>query len=429
MAPNRKAVIAWSLYDWANSVFATTVMVAFFPVFFKSFWCQGIPATLSTERFGVGNSITGIVIAALSLIFGAYADTGRDKKKLLGYFMLLGVCGTAALYWVPQGEWLPALLLFSIATIGWSCSCLFYDSLLLDVAEKERMDFVSSLGFAFGYLGGGILFAFNLLMVMKPAIFGLDDKVHAVRASFLSAGVWWLAFSVPIFIFVKYRRYAHVSGARAIIADSFRRLGETAIKIMQRKELLLFLIAYWLYYDGVITFIKMATDFGLSIGFPAQSVMIALLAVQFVSFPASLLFGSWAGKFGARRIIIIGIIIYLIVILFGVFFLTKPIHFIFFACLTALAQGGIQSLSRSYFGKLVPHEDATEYFGFYNVVGRMAIVGPAMVGVIARLLFNGGIESTVASRIGMASTAILFLAGGFLLIAADHARLDAQERA
>jgi UMF1 family MFS transporter len=173
----------------------------------------------------------------------------------------------------------------------------------------------------------------------------------------------------------------------------------------------------------------MATDFGLSIGFPAQSVMIALLAVQFVSFPASLLFGSWAGKFGARRIIIIGIIIYLIVILFGVFFLTKPIHFIFFACLTALAQGGIQSLSRSYFGKLVPHEDATEYFGFYNVVGRMAIVGPAMVGVIARLLFNGGIESTVASRIGMASTAILFLAGGFLLIAADHARLDAQERA
>jgi MFS transporter, UMF1 family len=429
MAPNRKAVIAWSLYDWANSVFATTVMVAFFPVFFKSFWCQGVPATLSTERFGVGNTITGVIIAILSLLFGAYADTGRDKKKLLGYFMLLGVCTTAALYWVPQGQWLPALLLFSIATIGWSCSCLFYDSLLLDVAEKERMDFVSSLGFAFGYLGGGILFAFNLLMVMKPAFFGLADKAHAVRASFLSAGVWWLAFSLPIFIFVKYRRYAHVSGARAIVADSFRRLGETAIKIMQRKELLLFLIAYWLYYDGVITFIKMATDFGLSIGFPAQSVMIALLAVQFVSFPASLLFGSWAGKFGARRIIIIGIIIYLIVIFFGVFFLTKPIHFIFFACLTALAQGGIQALSRSYFGKLVPHEDATEYFGFYNVVGRMAIVGPAMVGVIARLLFNGGIESTVASRIGMASTAILFLAGGFLLIAADHARLDAQERA
>jgi UMF1 family MFS transporter len=429
MPSDRKMVIAWSLYDWANSAFATTVMVAFFPVFFKSFWCQGVPATLSTERFGIGNTLTGVFIAVLSLFLGAYADTGRDKKKLLGYFMLVGVCATAALYWVPRGEWPAALLLFSVATIGWSCSCLFYDSLLLDVADKERMDFVSSLGFAMGYLGGGILFALNLLMVMKPDFFGLADKSHAVRASFLSVALWWLVFSLPILIFIKYRRFAHVSGARAILNDSLRRLAGTAVKIARRRELLLFLIAYWLYYDGVITFIKMATDFGLSIGFPAESVMIALLSVQFVSFPASLLFGAWAGKFGARRIIVIGIIIYLIVIFFGVLFLTKPMHFIFFACLTALAQGGIQALSRSYFGKLIPHEDATEYFGFYNVVGRMAIVGPAMVGILAQALYRFGVASPIASRIGMASTAILFLAGGFLLIAADHARLEAREHA
>jgi UMF1 family MFS transporter len=429
MPSDRRAIIAWSLYDWANSVFATTVMVAFFPVFFKSFWCQGVSATLSTERFGIANTVTGIVIAALSLFLGAFADTGRDKKKLLGYFMLLGVCATAALYWVPKGEWLPAILLFSTATLGWSCSCLFYDSLLLDVAEKERMDFISSLGFAFGYLGGGILFAVNLVMVMKPSLFGFADKSHAVRFSFLTAALWWLVFSLPLFIYVKYRRYARVSGARAILSDSMRRLGGTMKKIMQRRELLFFLIAYWLYYDGVVTFIKMATDFGLSIGFPSESVMIALLAVQFVAFPSSLLFGSWAGKFGGRRVIITGIIIYLIVITFGVLFLEKPAHFIFFACLTGLAQGGIQALSRSYFGKLIPPEDAAEYFGFYNVVGRMAIIGPAMVGILAQTLDGLGVAGALASRVGMASTAILFLAGGFMLIAADHARIDAQERA
>jgi len=350
MAPDRKAVFAWSLYDWANSVFATTVMVAFFPAFFKSFWCQGVSATLSTERLGIGNTVAGIAIALLSLFLGAFADTGRDKKKLLGYFMILGVCSTAAFYWIPQGEWLAALILFGIANIGFSCSCLFYDSLIVDVAENERMDQVSSLGFAFGYLGGGILFAINLVMIMKPAFFGFADKAHAVRASFLSVAVWWFIFSLPLFIFVKYRRYAKVSGARAIAMDSLRRLAKTSKKIIERKELLLFLIAYWLYYDGVITFIKMATDFGLSIGFPSESVMIALLAVQFVAFPSSLVFGSWAGRFGARRIIITGIIIYLVVIFFGVSFLTRPAHFIFFACLTGLAQGGIQALSRSYFG-------------------------------------------------------------------------------
>jgi UMF1 family MFS transporter len=429
MSPARRAVIAWSMYDWANSVFATTVMVAFFPVFFKSFWCQGVSATLSTERLGIGNTVAGIIIAIFSLLLGAFADTGRDKKKLLGAFMLLGVCATAAFYWVPRGEWLPALILFSVATIGWSCSCLFYDSLLLDVASKERMDFVSSLGFAMGYLGGGLLFALNMLMVMKPGLFGLIDKPHAVKVSFLSAAVWWLIFSLPILIFVKYRRYARVSGARAIVADSFRRLAGTAKKIVRRRELLFFLIAYWLYYDGVVTFIKMATDFGLSIGFPSESVMIALLAVQFVAFPSSLVFGTWAGKFGARRVIITGIIIYLIVIIFGVLFLTKPAHFIFFACLTGLAQGGIQALSRSYFAKLVPPEEAAEYFGFYNVVGRMAIIGPAMVGILAQTFYGLGISSVVSSRLGMASTAILFLLGGFMLIAADHARVDAEARA
>jgi UMF1 family MFS transporter len=421
MKINRQ-IWAWSMYDWANSVFATTVMVAFFPEFFKSFWCGHVAATLSTARLGIGNTVAGIIIGVLSLLLGAFADTGRDKKKLLGFFMLMGVVSTGAFFFIPAGSWLLALVVFGFANIGFSCSCLFYDSLIVEVADKDQMDFVSSLGFALGYLGGGLLFAVNMFMVMSPHFFKMRDNAQAVRVSFLTAAVWWLVFSLPILVVVKFRRYVKISGARAIVVESFSRLKNTTKKIIERKELLWFLAAYWLYYDGVNTFIRMAMDFGRSIGIPLKSVMLSLLLVQFIALPASLIFGHLSGKFGARRMIISGLIIYLMVTCFGVFFLTKPIHFILLACMTALAQGGVQALSRSYFGKLIPKEDAVEYFGFYNVVGRFAIVGPAMVGILAQTVYSFGVESTVASRIGMGSTALLFLGGGFLLVAADHAR-------
>jgi UMF1 family MFS transporter len=422
-----KSVLSWCLYDWANSVFATTVMVAFFPVFFKSFWCSGVGQTLSTERLGVGNTIAGIIVAAASPFLGAFADTGRDKKKLLGSFMLVGVCTTALLYFIPHGAWWQALLVFVAANIGFSCSTLFYDTLIVDVAEKENMDFVSSLGFAFGYLGGGLLFAINILMTLKPQLFGLQGQSQAIQTSFLMVAGWWLVFTIPLLLFVKYKKFTRVLGARAIMADSMTRLRKTAGKILQRKELLLFLIAYWLYYDGVNTFIRMAVDFGLSVGVNTNSIMLALLLVQFIAIPTSLLFGYWAGRFGARRMIIAGIIIYLLVIVVGVFWMTKAVHFIMLACVIGCAQGGIQALSRSYYGKLVPHEEATEYFGFYNVVGRFAILGPAMVGIVAQSVFAFGAAPVIASRIGMASTALLFISGGILLVAADHARVKAGE--
>jgi len=420
MKGNRRAIIAWSMYDWANSVYITTVATAFFPVFFKKFWCYG-DTTLSTERLGIGNTAAGIAIAVLSLFLGALADTGRDKKKLLGIFMLCGVVSTCLLDVISRGEWMFALVVFSVANVGFSISCLFYDSLLVDVAEKKEMDFVSSLGFAMGYLGGGLLFALNLIMVLKPSFFGFHDQTQSVRFSFLSVGAWWVVFTIPLFVFVKYRRYADVSGATAIIADSLVRLWHTAKKIIQRRELLLFLVAYWLYYDGVVTFIRMAEDFGLSIGVTVNTSLIALLAVQFVALPSSLLFGWLSTYFGPRRMIIAGITIYLLVIGLGVFVLTKPFHFIILACLVALAQGGVQALSRSYFGKLVPKAEAAEYFGFYNVVGRFAIIGPAMVGIITALLHGHGAESVMSSRIGMASTALLFFFGGLLLVRADQA--------
>jgi MFS transporter, UMF1 family len=420
-----KSTWSWCLYDWANSVFATTVMVAFFPVFFKSFWCSGVSQTLSTQRLGVGSTVAGIIVAVASPFLGAFADTGRDKKKLLGSFMLLGVSATAVFYFIPHGAWWQALAVFVVANIGFSCSTLFYDTLLVDVAEKEHMDFVSSLGFAFGYLGGGLLFAVNMLMAARPHLFGLQDQSHAIRISFCTAAAWWFIFTLPLLMFVKYKRFVKVSGARAIIADSMVRLRKTAGKILLRRELLLFLVAYWLYYDGVNTFIRMAVDFGLSIGIGKTAIMLALLLVQFIAFPSSLLFGHFAGRFGARRMIIAGIFVYLVVIGLGVLYLTESVHFIIFACMTGLAQGGIQALSRSYFGKLIPREEAAEYFGFYNVVGRFAILGPAMVGIVAQSIYAFGVTPVIASRIGMASTALLFLGGGMLLVVADHARIQA----
>jgi UMF1 family MFS transporter len=284
MKINRQ-IWAWSMYDWANSVFATTVMVAFFPEFFKSFWCGHVAATLSTARLGIGNTVAGIIIGVLSLLLGAFADTGRDKKKLLGFFMLMGVVSTGAFFFHSGGSWLLALVVFGFANIGFSCSCLFYDSLIVEVADKDQMDFVSSLGFALGYLGGGLLFAVNMFMVMSPHFFKMRDNAQAVRVSFLTAAVWWLVFSLPILVVVKFRRYVKISGARAIVVESFSRLKNTTKKIIERKELLWFLAAYWLYYDGVNTFIRMAMDFGRSIGIPLKSVMLSLLLVQFIALP------------------------------------------------------------------------------------------------------------------------------------------------
>jgi UMF1 family MFS transporter len=419
ISQQKKAVFGWVLYDWANSAFILTVVAGFFPVFFKSYWCAGIEPTVSTARLGTANAIAGVIVAVISPFIGALADARRTKKKFLAPFVMLGVVCTIFLFFQPQGAWLPALMYFTVASVGFNSANLLYDSLLIDVAEKDRMDWVSSMGYSIGYLGCGILFVFNVFMVMNPLKFGLD-KPGAVKMSFLIAALWWMVFSVPLFSFVKERFIAVKKGIGETITGALAGLRETSAKVVKTPGVVLFLLAYWLYIDGVNTFVLMAVDFGMSINISADALMIALIVVQFVAFPAALLFGFLARKVGAFVMIIVGILIYILVSGIGSLVLQNQTQFIILAAITGLAQGGIQALSRSYFGKIVPPEHAAEYFGFYNVVGRFAvIIGPPTVGFVAYFTRKAGVPSVVASRIGMSSIALLFLAGLILLAFAN----------
>jgi UMF1 family MFS transporter len=420
MANDKKQIFSWCLYDWANSAFALTVMAGFFPVFFKTFWSVGVEPTISTARLGFGNAVAGLIVAILSPLMGAVADAGRAKKKFLVFFIITGATSSGMLFFIGQGQWIAALVIFIIASVAYNSGNLFYDSLLVDICEKKSMDTVSARGFGMGYLGCGILFLFNVVMVSNPSAFGLKSAADAVRISFLTAALWWIVFSQPIILFVKEKFYSKTTGFFPVIIESLNKLKKTSVKILDNPTLLLFLISYWLYIDGLNTFVLMSVDFGMAIGITPKSLMIALLCVQFVAFPSSLLFGFLSRKVGAFVMILVGLGIYIAVSGIGSIILKTELHFIILAAVSGLAQGGIQALSRSYYAKMIPASESAEYFGFYNVMSRFAvIIGPAVVGIVAYFTHKAGVESTLASRIGISSVSMLFLAGALLLIWAE----------
>jgi UMF1 family MFS transporter len=399
----RNPVIAWAMYDWANSAFATTVMAGFFPTFFSQFWSQGADATTTTLRLGTANSAAGFIIAVLAPWLGTLADRSARRKQFVVAWTLLGVAATAALYFVSRGQWALAAVLYVLGTMGFNGGIVFYDSLLLQVAAPRDYDRVSALGYAFGYLGGGLLFAVNVAMAVKPQWFGLASAAAAVQFSFLMVAVWWLLFTIPLAAVVRESPVPNRSGA----ASGWRELAATVRSIAGQKSLWLFLIAYWLYIDGVNTVIKMAVDYGMALGFPASSLLGALLLTQFVAFPAALLFGWLGRKIGAKRGILIGVAVYGLLCLYAMF-LSSITEFFVMAVIVGLVQGGVQSLSRSLFGLFVPEGKSAEYFGFYNMMGKFAtVIGPLLVGVTAALSGN--------SRAGISSLVLLFAAGGLLL--------------
>ncbi|MDR0330700.1 MAG: MFS transporter [Chitinispirillales bacterium] len=428
----RREVFAWCLYDWANSAFVLTVVSGFFPFFFKSYYSGAAVGVVdTTARLGLGNTVAGVAIALLSLVLGAVSDAGIGKKRFLGVFVALGAASTALLFFVGYGSWFTALTFFIVANIGFSCSNLFYDALLLDVSDKKSIDFVSSLGFAFGYLGGVLLFAFNVWMVHSPATFGFRADSDAVKHSFLLVAVWWILFSIPLFLFVKEKRRETPERKTFFkaAADAFSTIKKTFFAIVKKPELVLFLCAFWLYYDGINTFIRMAVNFGTSIGFGYGSLMTALIIVQIIAFPSSLLFGHLSSKVGAGRMISIGVLIYVFITGLGSIFMRTEAHFIALAAISGLAQGGIQALSRSYFGKMIPARESSEYFGFYNVVSRLAVVGPAVIGLIAMAASGMGAPDATASRIGMSSVSLFFAAGLAMLMFAERHRKGNEQRA
>ena len=414
---NKKAIWSWCLYDWANSAFALTVMAAYFPGYFKAYWSTGVDAAISTARLGFGNAGAGLCVALLSPVLGALAGVGRAKKQFLAVFICLGLIMTTGLFFIPKGEWLIAISVFIFARIGFNLANLFYDAFLVDVAEPQQRDMVSSWGYAIGYLGCGILFIVNLIMYKKPELFGIRDSVTAIKYIFLSAVLWWFLFSLPILFFVHEKRGEPREKKSNVILLGFEKLKKTAGKIWNDKNLLIFLIAYWFYIDGVHTVVMMCTDFGLSIGISMNALMIALLCVQFIAFPSAIAFGYLSRRIGAKNVIITAIAIYIFITLGGAWVLKTGAHFILFACLTGTVQGAIQALSRSFYSKMIPHDKSSEYFGFYNMVGRFAmILGPAIVAFSNIMVHSIGLKAQVASRSGISALALLFITGGILLL-------------
>jgi MFS transporter, UMF1 family len=402
-----RPTLAWALYDWANSAFAVTVLAGFFPAFFRQYWNVGVDSSVTTFRLGFANGAAGLVIALLAPLLGAMADRGGRRKLFLIAWTALGITATFGLYFVGQGQWFAAALLFAVATLGFNGGVVFYDALLLDVAKPEAYDRVSSFGYALGYLGGGLLFAVNVLMVTKPAWFGLATAAEAVRWSFVTVALWWFVFTLPLALFVRESPAAPGSHSSGLFATAWRELAGTARQLGAHRNLLLFLLAYWLYIDGVNTVIKMAVDYGMALGLDSAALLGALLLTQFVAFPAALLFGRLGERFGARASVLAGLGVYIALTVWA-YFLQSTAEFYGMAVVLGLVQGGVQSLSRSFFGRMVPVGKSAEFFGFYNMVGKFGtVLGPMLIGVTALL--------THSTRASILSLLVLFVAGALLL--------------
>ncbi len=411
---DRKSIFSWAMYDWANSAFATTVMAGFFPVFFHQYWSAGADATMTTARLGTGNSIASLVVGLMAPLLGAIADTGTAKKKFLIFFAYMGVVMTCALYTVSKGNWVLAIMVYIFASIGFSGSIIFYDAFIKVVASSKKADFVSSLGYALGYLGGGVLFAINVWMTLDPLRFGFADASEAVRFSFLTVGVWWAVFTVPLMLFVKEPATGTGIQGKSCIKSGFRELTRTLREVKKYKPVFLFLFAYWFYIDGVDTIVRMAVNYGLSIGLQRNDLILALLITQFTGFPSALGFGFLAAKTGARRCILSAIMIYLFIAVWAAFMHSRS-EFYAMAVVIGIVQGGIQALSRSYYSKMIPAEKAAEYFGFYNMIGKFAaIVGPVLIGSAGLLARGAGLSADVSVRVGISSVSLLFITGGVL---------------
>jgi UMF1 family MFS transporter len=409
----RRPVVAWAFYDWANSAFATTVMAGFFPVFFNQYWSAGTASSVTTFRLGVANGIGSFLIALLAPLLGAIADRGGARVRMLAFFTVLGAALTAALYWVGQGDWITAALVYSVAAFGFAGGITFNDALLMDVAEPAEFDRVSAYGYSLGYAGGGLLLLLNVAMVTTPQAFGLADAGHAVRVAFPMVAVWWLVFTVPTLLWVRERVPGRALPLAAATGAGWKELRQTIGQVRRYRPLLWFLLAYWLYIDGVNTIIKMAVNYGLALGFPQQSLIAALLITQFVGFPAALAFGWLAGRIGARNGIFIAIGVYAVATV-AAYWMQEVTHFYLLAATIGLVQGGIQSLSRSYFAALVPPGKQGEFFGFYNMMGKFAaVLGPFLVAFTALL--------TDSPRAGMLSIVVLFAGGALLLTRARAA--------
>jgi len=405
----RRVVNAWAMYDWANSAFAAIILTAVFPVYYRSLaTTAGYAAEDATAYWAYTTSLSLLVVALVGPVLGAIVDILGGKKQFLGVALALGAFGSLSLAFLGKDTFLLGALVFAIANLGFAGGNIFYEALLPDVARVDDIDRVSVRGYALGYLGGGLLLIINSFWLLRPDWFWMPDREFALRASFASVAVWWVVFALPLFCSVPEpvsRRRTPVS--LSVITKGLQQLHRTLSRIRHYKELALFLLAFWIYNDGIGTIIKIATAYGDEIGIDHNQMLIALVLTQLIGFPCTLGFGLLARLLSAKQAILLGLAAYMIISIAG-FFMTNAWHFYVLAVAVGIVQGGTQALSRSLFATMVPKTRTTEFFGFYSTGEKVAgIVGPTIFGLVGQL--------TGSSRWGIVSVIVLFIAGAALL--------------
>jgi MFS transporter, UMF1 family len=420
---NRPELRAWAMYDWANSAFQSTVITAVFPPFFSSFAAAGLPPAIATARFAWATTIAVAITAILGPILGAIADYRAIKKRMLAVFIGIGVVTTILMGTIGRGEWMYAALLFMISNIAIASSFVFYDSLLPHIAAPHEMDRVSTAGYAIGYFGGGILLVINLLWILTPTTFGIPDTITGIKLSFISVGVWWLVFSLPLF-----RRVpepprvleADEAANENPIRAAFVRVWETFHELRGYRQAFLMLVAFLLYNDGIQTIIRMAAIYGAEIGIDQNAQIEAFVVVQFVGIPFSFLFGALASRIGAKTAIFLALGVYIAISVLG-YFMTTASQFFALAFLVGTVQGGSQALSRSLFARMIPKHKSSEYFGFFSVFEKFAgIAGPA--------LFAASVSIFGSSRAAVLSVIFFFVCGALVLTQVNVAEGEAHAR-
>lgn len=408
----RKIIVSWCLYDWANSAFATTIMAAVLPVFYSSVAAAELSKTTASSYWGYTNTIAMLIVAFTAPVLGALADHSGMKKKFLAAFAALGILSTAGLIDVSRGDWLLASSLYILGMVGFSGGNNFYDSLLPHVAGDQEIDRISSWGYATGYLGGGILLVFNLAMILKPQFFGLPNAEWGTRYSFLTVSIWWALFTIPLLKNVSEPPVVPIAGESANpLRASLQRLSLTFHNIRRHREAFKFLMAFWLYNDGIGTIISMAVIFGAEIHIAQEHLIGSILAVQGVGAPFSVLFGKIAGRIGAKNAILAGLVIYTGIAIGG-YFIQTALHFWILAIFVGFVQGGTQALSRSLFGTLIPKSRSAEFYSFYDVSSKFAgIIGPAVFGIVGQMAGS--------SRLSIVSLIVFFVVGGLILLTVD----------
>jgi MFS transporter, UMF1 family len=406
---HRRELRAWAMYDWANSAFWATVILIF-PIYFIKVAAAGASVAVATTRFATATTVAMTIIALLAPVLGAIADYAGIKKKMLGAFLAMGVAATAGMFFVGPGAWRLGAPLFIVGNIGVSGAQAFYDSLLPHVAREDEVDRVSSAGYALGYLGSGMLMAVNLLMIQKPALFGLADAYAAMRVSFLSVAVWWVVFSIPLFRVIPEpprQLEADETERQNPLAVGFTRLVETLRELRLYRQAFLVLVAFLLYNDGINTFIRMGSAYGTELGLSETALIGSLLAVQFIGIPCAFLFGMLAGRIGAKRAILLGLAVYVVASL-AAYSVKTARQYLMLCLLVGTVMGGTQALSRSLFSTMIPRHKSSEFFGFFGVFDKFAgILGPALFGVV--------IAASGSARGAILVLVPLFIVGGAIL--------------